>query len=471
MLLQERTSALSEAGRSFLQSFEPLSPQHAYIPIGQEPDTIMLLALAAFALQPAPLTHLRPMSYHPPAPSCQRSRHIDSKIFSPAYARCHPALCCRRLGKKPEVAAKLNDLEAHLQPASLQLAHHSRCVCISRVAIGGSFFSVPRPLPHTLAGNALGLLLVFRTNAAYDRFWEARKVWGVITSECRALASNAVTFMTPQQALPFLSLVAAFPVATKAYLRGTREKSDMRRLRALLQQEEYDALIPIVNKPQYILTRQRQLAWQSSVAGVNEKEREILLKSVSVLGECVSICERIFNVSATLQLEFNVWWTCAAVAPSIVPEDIQSASHWPCCCCCCSSAYSFTTFLSASLLICTDSHPARIFAPHVAFPRHVHRHPAARARWLPAVGYHTSRDDPLLGSLWHTRDRKPHRGALHWSGRYDQSAAAAAHRDLPHDSPRRTPNCPICYAREELQSPYYQAHSENSRHDVSGGVR
>ena len=30
------------------------------------------------------------------------------------------------------------------------------------------------PLPHTLLSSALGLLLVFRTNAAYDRFWEAR---------------------------------------------------------------------------------------------------------------------------------------------------------------------------------------------------------------------------------------------------------------------------------------------------------
>ena len=46
-------------------------------------------------------------------------------------------------------------------------------------------------LPHTLLGSALGLLLVFRTNAAYDRFWEARKMWGVVTSECRALASLA----------------------------------------------------------------------------------------------------------------------------------------------------------------------------------------------------------------------------------------------------------------------------------------
>ena len=76
------------------------------------------------------------------------------------------------------------------------------------------------PLPHTLLGSALGLLLVFRTNAAYDRFWEARKQWGIVTTECRNLASLACTFMTPQQALPMLTLTAAFPVVMKNYLRG-----------------------------------------------------------------------------------------------------------------------------------------------------------------------------------------------------------------------------------------------------------
>lgn len=30
-------------------------------------------------------------------------------------------------------------------------------------------------VPHALTGGAIGLLLVFRTNAAYDRFWEVRK--------------------------------------------------------------------------------------------------------------------------------------------------------------------------------------------------------------------------------------------------------------------------------------------------------
>ncbi|MEO6719597.1 MAG: bestrophin family ion channel [Ferruginibacter sp.] len=34
------------------------------------------------------------------------------------------------------------------------------------------------PVMHTLLGFAISMLLVFRTNTAYDRWWEARKLWG-----------------------------------------------------------------------------------------------------------------------------------------------------------------------------------------------------------------------------------------------------------------------------------------------------
>jgi putative membrane protein len=44
---------------------------------------------------------------------------------------------------------------------------------------------------HGLIGVALGLLLVFRTNASYDRFWEGRKQWGGIVNETRNLARGA----------------------------------------------------------------------------------------------------------------------------------------------------------------------------------------------------------------------------------------------------------------------------------------
>lgn len=42
-------------------------------------------------------------------------------------------------------------------------------------------------IAHTLLGVALGLLLVFRTNASYDRFWEGRKLFGSIVNRSRDL--------------------------------------------------------------------------------------------------------------------------------------------------------------------------------------------------------------------------------------------------------------------------------------------
>ena len=43
-------------------------------------------------------------------------------------------------------------------------------------------------LVHTLLGFVLSLLLVFRTNSAYDRWWEGRKLWGSLTNNSRNLA-------------------------------------------------------------------------------------------------------------------------------------------------------------------------------------------------------------------------------------------------------------------------------------------
>ena len=40
----------------------------------------------------------------------------------------------------------------------------------------------------TLLGIVLGLFLVFRTNSAYDRWWEGRRLWGGIVNSTRNLA-------------------------------------------------------------------------------------------------------------------------------------------------------------------------------------------------------------------------------------------------------------------------------------------
>ncbi len=43
-------------------------------------------------------------------------------------------------------------------------------------------------LLHTLLGFAISMLLVFRTNTAYDRWWEGRKLWGQLVNTSRNLS-------------------------------------------------------------------------------------------------------------------------------------------------------------------------------------------------------------------------------------------------------------------------------------------
>ena len=48
--------------------------------------------------------------------------------------------------------------------------------------------------PYEVGGAALGLLLVLRTNAGYDRWWEGRKLWGGIVNQSRNLAIAALAY-------------------------------------------------------------------------------------------------------------------------------------------------------------------------------------------------------------------------------------------------------------------------------------
>ena len=77
---------------------------------------------------------------------------------------------------------------------------------------------------HTLIGVALGLLLVFRTNVSYERFWEGRRMWGGIVNESRNLAREAAAFLRdrPQLMRPIILWAAAFPYASMHSLRGVR---------------------------------------------------------------------------------------------------------------------------------------------------------------------------------------------------------------------------------------------------------
>lgn len=50
---------------------------------------------------------------------------------------------------------------------------------------------------HNLLGFVLSLLMVFRTNSAYDRWWEGRKLWGSLLNNSRNLSIKLAGFLEP----------------------------------------------------------------------------------------------------------------------------------------------------------------------------------------------------------------------------------------------------------------------------------
>ncbi len=79
---------------------------------------------------------------------------------------------------------------------------------------------------HGLLGIVLGLFLVFRTNTAYDRWWEGRKMWGAMVNNCRNLAIKLSAFLPPsatEDRAFFARMISNYPMAMKDHLRqGTR---------------------------------------------------------------------------------------------------------------------------------------------------------------------------------------------------------------------------------------------------------
>jgi putative membrane protein len=61
--------------------------------------------------------------------------------------------------------------------------------------------SIPIAVP-ALLGTIISLLLAFRSNQAYDRWWEARILWGAVVNDSRTLARQIISFVDNPYALP-----------------------------------------------------------------------------------------------------------------------------------------------------------------------------------------------------------------------------------------------------------------------------
>src|SRR5688572_26859506 len=73
---------------------------------------------------------------------------------------------------------------------------------------------------HTLLGFAISMLLVFRTNTAYDRWWEGRRQWGSLVNASRNFAVKLAAMLPAgdNDRQFFARMIPAFAFALKKHL-------------------------------------------------------------------------------------------------------------------------------------------------------------------------------------------------------------------------------------------------------------
>lgn len=107
---------------------------------------------------------------------------------------------------------------------------------------------------HTMIGVALGLLLVFRTNASFDRWWEGRKLLGGMVNRTRDLARQLVAYVPADSRddvdVSVRLLNAFFAVA----MQGLRDEKDLKVLGDLLTTDERAKLEPVKTRASVVLT-------------------------------------------------------------------------------------------------------------------------------------------------------------------------------------------------------------------------
>jgi putative membrane protein len=143
---------------------------------------------------------------------------------------------------------------------------------------------------YSLLGFVISLLLVFRTNTAYDRWWEGRKIWGQLINDSRNLSVKLSSFqLTPDERVFFVRMIPNFAFASKEHL---RRGADL----ALLELTD-EEMIKFASKshiPVYVMqliTQKIELIKKE--LRITNEDYLVLSKNINSLIDGIGACERI----------------------------------------------------------------------------------------------------------------------------------------------------------------------------------
>eukprot|EP00884_Botryococcus_braunii_P000321 jgi/Botrbrau1/1028/Bobra.0076s0002.1 len=145
---------------------------------------------------------------------------------------------------------------------------------------------------------AISLLLVFRTTNSYNRWAEARQIWGGILNRSRDLARQANSIISTKQEelrAPLLRWIIACPFSMKAHLSSTNDISQD--LQSVLTDEELEALLAADHRPNFTISMMSEIV---SLAGLDPVQLSMFDKNLTFMADSIGACERILKTPIPL---------------------------------------------------------------------------------------------------------------------------------------------------------------------------
>lgn len=175
-----------------------------------------------------------------------------------------------------------------------------------------SYFGVTHLLANShyeYIGAVLALLLVLRTNAGYDRWYEARKIWGGIVNQSRNLGQMGVIY-GPQDRTwreTYVRWVAAFSAICRHSLRSQRSFEEISDLVPIVGRVETERLSQANHMPMYVVRRVGDMLRQAVEAGDMDKFAFLKAEEERArLIDHIGACERILKTPLAVAFSIKI---------------------------------------------------------------------------------------------------------------------------------------------------------------------
>ena len=145
---------------------------------------------------------------------------------------------------------------------------------------------------YSLIGFVISLLLVFRTNTAYDRWWEGRRKWGEVVNDTRNMAVKLSPLLKEKSDRDFFArMISNFAVSMKEHLRLGIDIDELN-----LTPAEKNELINRNHVPTAIVELMyRRLKLHREKGEISDIEFLSIDKNLNALLDSIGACERIKN--------------------------------------------------------------------------------------------------------------------------------------------------------------------------------